>query len=75
MRQYVEWAAAAAGFASAALWLMASKGRIAWPAMGTLAGPAVVVLHQLSRQTMLNSLAAFFSGISAALQGVALCLP
>jgi hypothetical protein len=74
MKQYVEWAAAAMGVVSAALWFWSSKTRVYWAAIGTL-GRAVPseVLEQV--QARLSALAALFSSISMALQALAVCLP
>jgi hypothetical protein len=76
MKQYVEWAAAAMGVVSAALWFWSSKTRVYWAAIGTL-GRAVPseVLEQVQVQARLSALAALFSSISMALQALAVCLP
>jgi hypothetical protein len=67
--------AAVFAFLSAIFWFWASIIKIPWPAMNAYGGPAPIVMQQLNRQTVLNSRAALFAGLSATAQAVALLLP
>jgi hypothetical protein len=71
MKTYLNIAAFLAAFVSAVLWFLAAKARVAWSAMGTLGGPAAIVIKDLNRQAKLNKCAAIATGVSTFLNGLA----
>jgi hypothetical protein len=74
MKMSLNFLAAIAGFIAAGLWFLASRVDPNVAIMNTLAGPPKSVIKQFNRQTKLNTYAALFTGVSAALQAVALLI-
>jgi hypothetical protein len=74
MKPYLNILAFVAALVSAGMWFWAARARVAWPAMGTIGGPAPMVMKDLNRQSKLNQYAAIATGVSALFNGLATLL-
>jgi hypothetical protein len=70
MTAFFEWVTAIVAFASGACWIKAARVRVTWAAMGTLNGPASIVINQIKEQSQWNTRAAWFAAAAAVAQGV-----
>lgn len=66
---YVGYAAIAAGFVSAGLWIMASQLPAVYP-IGYLSGPPKHIEDIVTKQSRLNAWAAATTGLSVLLQAI-----